>query len=171
MLIDQFIASYPEPPLTVTLDLDAVDDETHGAQQLTLFHGYYEQYQYLPLVITCAENDALVMISLRHGTATAALGADDDLAYLVQRLRAVWPTVRIRARGDCGFGVPRMHDLCDALDVIYTFGQSANAVLQRGTEDLLAEAVRRRDQTHEPQRLFDGFRYARRLGQRPAGRS
>ena len=99
------------------------------------------------------------MISLRHGTATAALGADDDLAYLVQRLRAVWPTVRIRARGDCGFGVPRMHDLCDALDVIYTFGQSANAVLQRGTEDLLAEAVRRRDQTHEPQRLFDGFRY------------
>ena len=159
VLIDQFIASYPEPPLTVTLDLDAVDDETHGAQQLTLFHGYYEQYQYLPLVITCAENDALVMISLRHGTATAALGADDDLAYLVQRLRAVWPTVRIRARGDCGFGVPRMHDLCDALDVIYTFGQSANAVLQRGTEDLLAEAVRRRDQTHEPQRLFDGFRY------------
>ena len=55
VLIDQFIASYPEPPLTVTLDLDAVDDETHGAQQLTLFHGYYEQYQYLPLVITCAE--------------------------------------------------------------------------------------------------------------------
>jgi hypothetical protein len=159
VLIDQFIASHPEPPRTVTLDLDAVDDPTHGAQQLTLFHGYYEQYQYLPLVVTCAETDALVMISLRHGTATAALGADDDLAYLVGRVRAAWPNVRIRVRGDCGFGVPRMHDACEALDVIYTFGQSANAVLQRETDDLLAEAVRRWDQTHEPQRLFDGFWY------------
>jgi hypothetical protein len=159
VFIDEFIASFAEPPRTVTLDLDAVDDPTHGAQQLTLFHGYYEQYQYLPLLITCAENDALVMISLRHGTATASLGADDDLVYLVRRVRAAWPNVRIRVRGDCGFGVPTMHDQCEALDVLYTFGQSANAVLQRETEDLLAEAVRRWDETREPQRLFDGFWY------------
>lgn len=159
VLIDQFIASFAEPPLTLTIDLDAVDDETHGAQQLTLFHGYYEQYQYLPLVITCAENDAIVMISLRHGTATASLGADDDLAYLVRRLRAVWPNVQIRVRGDCGFGVPTMHELCASLEVIYTFGQSANAVLQRETEALLAAAVQRWDESREPQRLFDGFWY------------
>lgn len=159
VLIDEFIASFAEPPLTLTFDLDAVDDPTHGAQQLTLFHGYYEQYQYLPLVTTCAETDQIVMLSLRHGTAAASLGADDDLAYLVSRVRAAWPNVRIRVRGDCGFGVPILHDLCMRLDVLYTFGQSANAVLQRHTEELLAEAVRRRDQTHEPQRLFAGFWY------------
>jgi len=159
VFIDQFIASFAEPPMTLTFDLDAVDDPTHGAQQLTLFHGYYEQYQYLPLVITCAETDDLVMISLRHGTAVASLGADDDLAYLVKRLRAVWPTVVIRVRGDCGFGNPTMYDLCESLEVIYTFGQSANAVLQRESAELLAEAVRRWDQTHEPQRLFAGFWY------------
>lgn len=159
VFIDQFIASFAEPPLTLTFDLDAVDDPTHGAQQLTLFHGYYEQYQYLPLVITCAQTDQLVMISLRHGTASASLGADDDLAYLVKRLRVAWPHVQIRVRGDCGFGLPIMHELCERLDVIYTFGQSANAVLQRETADLLADAVRRWDQTHEPQRLFAGFWY------------
>jgi Transposase DDE domain group 1 len=159
VLIDQFIASFAEPPVTLTFDVDAVDDPTHGAQQLTLFHGYYEQYQYLPLVITCAQTDDLVMISLRHGTATASLGADDDLDYLVTRLRAVWPNVRIRLRGDCGFGNPMMHELCERLDVIFTFGQSANAVLQRQTEELLAEAVRRWDETQMPQRLFAGFWY------------
>jgi Transposase DDE domain group 1 len=159
VFIDQFIASFAQPPLTLTFDVDAVDDPTHGTQQLTLFHGYYEQYQYLPLVITCAENDALVMISLRHGTAAASLGADDDLAYLVKRLRAVWPNVRIRVRGDCGFGNPTMYDECESLEVIYTFGQSANVVLQRETADLLAEAVRRWDDTHAPQRLFAGFWY------------
>jgi len=29
---------------SITLDLDATDDPTHGHQQLTLFHGYYGQY-------------------------------------------------------------------------------------------------------------------------------
>src|SRR5205085_465361 len=104
-----------------------------------LFHGFYEQHQYLPLVITSAETDQFVTISLRHGTATASLGADDDLEYIVTRLRAVWPDVRIRVRGDAGFGVPAMYDVCERLDVIYTFGQSANAVLQRESEALLAE--------------------------------
>jgi hypothetical protein len=106
VLIDQFIASFAQPPITLTFDLDAVDDPTHGSQQLTLFHAFYEHDQYLPLVITCAENDALAVLSLRHGTATASLGADDDLEYLVTRIRAVWPNVRIRVRGDGGFGKP-----------------------------------------------------------------
>src|SRR5204863_5297706 len=94
VMVDQFIASFAEPPLSLTFDLDAVDDPTHGSQQLTLFHGFYEQFQYLPLVITCADNDQIVMVSLRHGTAAASLGADDDLQYLVTRLRATWPDVR-----------------------------------------------------------------------------
>jgi hypothetical protein len=35
-------------PPSITLDLDATDDPAHGHQQLTLFHGYYGQYQYYP---------------------------------------------------------------------------------------------------------------------------
>jgi len=31
-----------------------VDDPTHGAQQLSLFNGFFEQYQYFPAFITCA---------------------------------------------------------------------------------------------------------------------
>jgi len=69
VLIDQFIASFTQPPITLAFDLDAVDDSTHGSQQLSFFHAFYDQYQYLPLVTTCAENDAIVMLSLRHGTA------------------------------------------------------------------------------------------------------
>jgi hypothetical protein len=159
LFVDQFINSFAQPPLTMTFDLDAVDDPTHGSQQLSLFHGYYEQYQYLPLVITSAETDQLVMISLRHGTAAASLGADADLEYIVTRVRAVWPNVRIRVRGDAGFGVPVLYDVCERLDLVYTFGQSANTVLQRESAELLAEAVQRQEQTQEAQRLFAGFWY------------
>ena len=168
LLVDQFIASFAQPPRTLTFDLDAVDDPTHGAQQLSLFHGFYEQYQYLPLILTSADTDQVVMLSLRHGTATAWLGADDDLEYLVTRLREAWPTVRILIRGDGGFGKPVMMDVCERLRVDYTFGLSANAVLQRQSADLLAEAVGGFEETHTPQRRFAGFAYQ--AGSWPASR-
>jgi hypothetical protein len=148
-----------------------VDDPAHGHQQLTFWHAYYDQNQYLPLVITCADNDQFVMLSLRPGNVHAALGADDDLAYLVARLRRTWPDVALHFRGDCGFGVPGMYDACEWLRVSYTFGLSANAVLQRETEGLLAEAVVAYEQERQaarqqdpprppvPSRLFTGFWY------------
>ena len=159
VFIDQFIAAFADPPRHLLFDLDAVDDPAHGGQQLVLFHGYYEQYQYLPLVVTCADNDRIVMVSLRHGSAHAALGADDDLEYLVRRLRAVWPGVSIEVRGDAGFGMPWMYDVCERLGLTYTFGLSSNPVLQERSDALLAGAIAQYEQTRQPQRLFDQFLY------------
>src|SRR6516225_7155401 len=134
VFIDQFIASFDTPPRHLTFDLDAVDDPAHGHQQLTFWHGYYDQNQYLPLVFTCADNDQFVMLCLRPGNVHAALGADDDLDFLVTRLRQAWPDVVLNFRGDCGFGVPALYDVCQGLNVTYAFGLSTNAVLQRETE-------------------------------------
>ncbi len=132
MLIDQCIASFATPPRHLLFDLDAVDDPTHGQQQLTLFHGFYEQYQYLPLLISWADNDQIVLACLRHGTAHAALGADDDLEYLVQRLRAVWPWIQIEVRGDAGFGMPWMYEVGERLGLTYTCGLAAMRCSRRG---------------------------------------
>jgi len=33
-------------PGRVVLEFDSTDDPTHGAQQLTMFHGYYDQHMY-----------------------------------------------------------------------------------------------------------------------------
>jgi hypothetical protein len=159
VLIDQFIASFERPPRRLTLDIDAFDDPTHGQQQLTFWHGYYDQYQYLPRVITCAENDLVVMVALLYGSAHPALGADNDLRYLVGRLRAVWPDVVIEVRGDSGFGVPSMYDCCEQLQIDYTFGLRLNPVLKRHSEGLLEYAVQQYEATGEPQRLFCGFWY------------
>ena len=169
VFIDQFIASFDTPPRRLTLDLDAIDDPAHGHQQLTFWHGYYDQNQYLPLAITCADNDQFVMLALRPGNVHAALGADDDLEYLVARLRRAWPDVIILVRGDAGFGVPWMYDVCERLRLLYTFGLSSNAVLQRHSDALLAQAVagweqeqqaaRRDGRPAVPQRLCTGFWY------------
>jgi uncharacterized membrane protein len=43
VFLDLFIASFESPPRHLTFDLDAVDDPAHGQQQLTFWHGYYDQ--------------------------------------------------------------------------------------------------------------------------------
>ena len=157
--IDDFIRSFDHPPTRITLDLDATDDPCHGQQQLVFFHGLYDQYQYLPLIISCAETDQILWAGLRFGTCPPALGADDDLTSVVTRLRQAWPDVEIHVRGDAGFGVPTMYRVCEALGVWYTFGLSTNPVLQRAAEPLRQQAVERFADTREPVRLFDDFLY------------
>jgi DDE family transposase len=159
VVIDQFIASFATPPCRLTFDLDAVDDPAHGEQQLVLFHGYFEQYQYFPSFITSADNDQVALLSLRPGAVHAALGADDDLEYLVVRVRQVWPNVRICVRGDAGYGIPWMYAVCERLGIDYLFGIAANAVLKRVSEALLEKAVQNYADSKVPQRLFDAFWY------------
>lgn len=159
VFVDEFLQSFDAPPLHVTFDMDAFDDPTHGQQQLTMYHGYYEQHQYLPIAITCAENDAVVLIGLRHGTCHASLGVDDDLQYLVGRLRAVWPDVQIVVRADSGFATPLVYQVCDDLRVTFTIGLGMNARLKKMSEDLLEQALKGFADTGKPQRLFVPIEY------------
>lgn len=147
-------------PASVTLDLDATDDPAHGGQQLVLFHGYYGQHQYLPLVISEPTTKHAFVVWLRHGTAHAALGADDELARVVAALRAARPDIKVHVRGDAAFGVPWMYAACEGLDgVSYTFGLGANPRLRAMADGLLARAVEQYAATGRKQRLFLSFRY------------
>ena len=158
-MVDQFLDSFETSPSRLLFDLDGFDDPAHGDQQLTLFDGYRKQNQYFPLIITNAETGLVVLIALRHGTAHAALGADDDLEFLVNRVRARWPDVDIEVRADSGFGVPRMYEVCERLGLWYTFGIGMNPRLQRESHDLLEEAKAGYEPTGEMQRLFQAMPY------------
>lgn len=49
--------------------------------------------------------------------------------------------MKVHLRGDCGFGVPRMYEVCDELGLTYTFGLGQNPCVKRLGEAILAEAV------------------------------
>lgn len=140
-MLDQFVASFESDPGRITLDIDAFADPTHGHQQLTLFCAFEDQYQYFPLAITCAENDLVAMASLRHGTARACLGAEDDLWMVVTRLRERFPDLEIHVRGDSGFGMPSMYQMCEQLGIFYTFGFTMNKKVKRLSGKTLGEAI------------------------------
>lgn len=146
-------------PASITLDLDATDDPTHGHQQLTLFHGYFGQYQYFPLIISEPSTKHIFLAHLRPGTVHAALGADDDLMRVVNALRKARPDIVIHVRADAGFGVPWMYEICEENRLTYTFGFSTNQRLKRLTEGLMNQAIQQFQQSKQKQRLFDCFDY------------
>jgi hypothetical protein len=138
-LVDLFIRTRIAPPGQIVVDLDATDDPVHGRQALSGYHGYYRQHQYLPLLVFEAHTGFPLACWLRPGTMHAACGAVDVLRHLVERLRAAWPGVDIRVRGDNGLAVPGMLDYCDEAKLGYAFGYASNAVLQRLSQRWLEE--------------------------------
>ncbi len=116
-------------------------------------------YQYYPLIISEMTTRHVFLSQLRHGTAHASLGADDDLMKVVLALRAKRPDIAVHVRGDAGFGVPVMYDICEQNGLTYTLGFCSNARLKRLTEGLMARAVEQFKQTGEKAQLFECFQY------------
>src|SRR5262245_12389804 len=52
-LVEQFIASFGQPPECLVLDFDCTDGPVHGRQEGRFFHGYYDHYCFLPLYVFC----------------------------------------------------------------------------------------------------------------------
>lgn len=141
-------------PKKIVLDLDGTDDPTYGNQQLTFFHGYYDQYIYHPLVIYDAETGELVAAALRAGNRHASYGAVSILQRIIPKLKGAFPKTEIIIRGDAGFAVPEMYEYCEQEGLRYVIGLIRNDVLERMVEDLLEEAHQRYRETEQKQRLF-----------------
>ena len=156
--IGRFVESFAEEPAEITLDIDTFDDPAHGHQQLVLFHGFYNQYQYQVRAITCANNDMVVLPSLLFGSAHASLGAADDLRRVIEKLRRRFPHVTVHVRADSGFAVPEMYDTLESMsDVIYSIGYQMNSRVKRESDQLCG---------CDP---FSFARHIRILAERPAG--
>ena len=113
---EQYVSSFTAAPEVIVLDIDSTDDPTHGQQQLSFFHGYYDQHMYHPLLIFDGESGQLVSAVLRPGNAHAARGAMGVLRRIIRRLKQRFPHVQIVVRGDSAFAVPRLLRMLEELE-------------------------------------------------------
>jgi len=157
VLLEQFIASFPQAPEELVLDFDATNDPVHGNQEGRFFHGYYDQYCFLPLYVFCGEQ--LLVAYLRSAKHDAALHAAAVLKLLVARLRQAWPGVRIVFRGDSGFCRPQLLSWCERNHVHYVVGLAQNPRLLRLSEHWREQAASAFAEQGEGQRLFAEIRY------------
>jgi hypothetical protein len=142
----------------ITLDFDPTDDPTHGQQEFTFFHGYYDTYCYLPLIGTMTFNEEaeqyLFCAALRPGNSKASQGLVPILSRVLAKLEAAFPQARIRVRLDGGFGNPEVLDFLDEAGVEYAVGLQATKPLKRRARRALGTARRLSRERGETAHVF-----------------
>jgi hypothetical protein len=154
VLLAEYLSEDKAKPDQVILDIDATDDPTHGQQELSFYHGFYEQHMYHPLLIYDGRRGDLLVAALRPGNSHAARGVVAIVGRVVSRIRERWPEVGIIIRADAGFAVPELYRYCEGEGLEYVIGLVTNARLLTLAEDLMAEAIRGYEETAEKVRLI-----------------
>jgi hypothetical protein len=137
--------------------VDTTDLPLHGKQEGRFFHGYYDEYCYLPLYVFCGEH--LLCARLREANHDAASGCREEIQRIVAQIRAAWPEVRIILRGDSGFCRNALMSWCEANGVDFVFGLARNQRLRRIIGQPMWLATQQWAQTGKPARVFTEFDY------------
>src|SRR5437763_9740203 len=165
LFVDLFLDAHLAAPPQITLDLDATDDPLHGHQEERFFHGYYDNYCYLPLYVFCGRH--LLATKLRPANIDAsptgrarglkAHGSVEEMARIIARIRQRWPRIRILLRADSGFAREALMAWCETNAVDFLFGLARNSRLGEEIKAELTAAAELGQQTGRPARRFRGF--------------
>jgi len=167
VFVDQFVASYDTPPKAIVLDIDDTDDETYGAQQMSLFNVYHDEYCYMPLYIFEGQTGKLVTSILRPGKRPNGKEICSIFKRVIKRIRAAWPNVGILLRGDSHFATPELYSWCDKHNVHYILGLSKNSILNELAKPTLSSAHRRYETFGEKTRVYKELHYQAGTWHRP----
>lgn len=139
------------------LDFDPTDNRIYGHQEKRHYHGYYQDYCYLPLHVFCGEH--LLVSLLRPSDIGGAKYTGAVLKLLVKRFREVWPEVKIVFRGDSGFARKRILYWCENNNIEYIVGIGANLRLQKLAVNATKQVEGLYETSKEKQRVFSEFYY------------
>jgi hypothetical protein len=161
LLVDLFLEAHESEtkraPREIVIDLDNTDITLYGMQEGRFFHGYYDDYCYLPLYAFCGRH--LLLARQRRANVAGSAGAVEEVARIVAQIRRKWRKVRIVLRADSGFSNDELMAWCEANHVGYVFGLARNSRLEAALTVELAQAKRQHLASGMPARLFRDFRY------------
>jgi hypothetical protein len=157
LLVELYLEAHPGPPELIVLDLDVTDLPLHGHQEGRFFHGYYDEYCYLPLYIFAGEH--LLCARLRTADQDAAAGAKEEVERIVGQIRSKWPEANIIVRADSGFCREELMAWCEQNHVGYVLGFARNDRLRRIIGPQMEEAARLQKQSGAAARVFAEFDY------------
>lgn len=168
VFVDSFLDSYRRPPKKIVIDIDDTDDPTHGAQQMSLFNAYYDEYCYMPLHIYEGYSGKLICAVLRPGRRPTGKETAAILKRILRHIKNRWPKVRMIVRGDSHFSGPEMFDVCRSIRKChFVFGLTSN----RALAPLVEEAVQRVEaayrQIRKKVKVFVEFPYQAKSWSRP----
>ena len=156
LLADVFMeAKGGADPGLIVLDIDNSDVPLHGRQEGRFFHGYYNEYCYLPFYVFAG--DHLLLARLQTADGDPARHAVTELKAIVARLKRKWPRAKILVRGDSGFCREELMAWCEAAGHFYLLGLARNERLEKHIADALEEAATLHAKSGAPERVFRDF--------------
>lgn len=166
-LIDQFIASFDEPPAAIVLDLDPSADHVHGNQQLALFNAFEDEYCFMPFHLYDGLTGKLITTLLRPGKTPTDQEIISVLKRVVKRLRKAFPKTRLIFRADSHHTKPTVMDWMENHATDFATGLQINARLKEQFADALEQAHIKHKRTGRDARVFASGWYQARSWSRP----
>ena len=138
-LLEAGVRCLPKDSEVLVLDFDATDDPLHGRQEGRFFHGYYDNYCYLPLFCFCG--DVVLWAELRTSNRDASDGTLEALEQIVAAIRRRFAHAKIVVRGDSAFARDALLSWCEANAIYYCVGLARNSRLEETLQNALAKAA------------------------------
>lgn len=143
----------------IVIDMDSTDDPTYGNQQMSMFHGYYEQNIYHPLLVFENTSKLLLGAFLRPGNVHTADNAMEHLSPIITKVKSSFSGKELIFRADSGFSSPKTYDYCNSEGISFVVGVPSNNVLIKKIDPYLELARKRHKEKNEKVLIFVSFRY------------
>lgn len=120
----------------VIFDLDSTHADTYGEQESTAYNAHYGTVGFHPLVAFDGVTGDFLKAALRSGNVYTSNGVVDFIQPLIEHYNTTFPETTPFLRGDSGFAVPALYELCEQESVYYVIRLKSNANLQRIGEEI-----------------------------------
>ena len=92
--VDRYVSSLSNRK-SITIDIDATDDPTHGKQQLSMVNGFYGQFMYNELLFHDGDTGQIIVPVLRPGNSHSNKWYVSILKRVVKRIRKTYPEMQL----------------------------------------------------------------------------
>lgn len=119
----------------IIFDLDSTHADAYGNQESIAYNAHYGTVGFHPLVAFDGVTGDFLKAQLRPGNVYTSNGVVDFVKPLIEHYNEYFPETTPFIRGDSGFAVPALYELCEKESVYYVIRLKSNAVLQRLAEE------------------------------------
>lgn len=116
-------------------DLDSTHADTYGHQESAAYNAHYGTIGFHPLVAFDGVTGDFLKAKLRPGNVYTSNGVIEFIQPLIEHYNEKFPATSLFLRGDSGFAVPALYDLCEKESVYYVIRLKSNAQLQQIAEE------------------------------------
>lgn len=118
------------------IDLDSSYAETYGKQEQADYNHHYRVVGFHPLLAFDGLTGDFLKAQLRPGNVYTSKGVVDFVQPLCAHYNEKFPETTMMVRGDSGFAVPGLYELCESESIYYIIRLKSNARLQALAEEL-----------------------------------